>query len=87
MTQVCECTSGTSILVMPGMYMVYTMYMYIWNSDMHYRNRLFSVYRLGRGTYQYVLSTDQYRKSLLVQTSTYRYVLSMYQNNVMYVRH
>ncbi len=61
----------------------------IWNRDIHYRNRVFSTYRFGHSTYRYVLSTDWYRKSILVQTGTYRdrYVLSMYQNNVMYVGH
>ncbi len=42
-------------------------------------------YLVRTGTYQYVLSTDRYRKSISVQTSTYRYVLGMYQNNVLYV--
>ncbi len=69
----------------------YTMYIhqsgYIWNRDMHYRNRVFSMYQFGSSTYLYVLSTDWYRKSILVQTSTYQYVLSMYQNNVKYVGH
>ncbi len=52
---------------------------------MHYRNRVFSTYVFGS---QYVLSTDWYRKSILVQTgTTYLYVLRMYQNNVMYVGH
>jgi hypothetical protein len=54
---------------------------------MHHRKRVISPYWFGSGTYQYVLSTDWYKKSILVQTGTHRYVLSMYQNNVMYVGH
>jgi hypothetical protein len=34
----------------------------IWNREAHYRNRVFSTYRFQTGTYQYVPSTDRYRK-------------------------
>ncbi len=45
------------------------------------------MYQFWSGTYWYVLSTDRYRKSILVQTGTNLYILSMYQNNVIYVGH
>ncbi len=34
----------------------------IWNREAHYRNRVFSMYRFGTGTYRYVPSTDRYKK-------------------------
>ncbi len=41
---------------------------FIWNRDMHYKNRVFSTYRfgIGTGTYWYVVRTGTY----LVQTGT-----------------
>jgi hypothetical protein len=59
----------------------------IWNREPHYRNRVFSMYLFGIGTYLYVFGTDRYRKCIIVQTSTYQYILSTYQNNVMYDGH
>ena len=60
---------------------------YIWNREQCYRIRVFSTYQQCSGTYRYVPSTDRYRKGIIVQTGTYQYVLSTYQNNVMCVGH
>ena len=52
----------------------------IWNREPLYRNRVFS-------TYLYVLSTYWYVPVQNINNSTDQYVLSTYQNSVMYVGH
>ena len=44
---------------------------YIWNSDMHYRNRVFSTYRFGTGTYRVQTSTGNLYQYRPAHTGTY----------------